>query len=297
MSTDAVIRELAARQHGIVTRAQLLAAGLTRNQVDGRIGSGALEPVFRGVFRVGPVRASLWREMASILVSGAGAVLSHQDAVRLWELPDLADADVAVHVTTRGGQSARAGIRLHRRDLIRQEVTERQRIPVTTVPRTLLDISAVVPVRLCERVVAEALARGLVRERDLREQLARRPTARGAARLAGVLSAGPALTRSEAENRLLSLVREAQLPAPQVNARLSGFEVDFLWRRHRLVVEVDGYRYHASTIAFENDRRRDAILAAAGLRVIRVTWRQLQQEPLAVLGRVAQALAPLPARD
>jgi very-short-patch-repair endonuclease len=103
----------------------------------------------------------------------------------------------------------------------------------------------------------------------------------------------PAFTRSEAEQRLLRLVRKARLPAPDVNASLHGFEVDFLWRDAALVLEVDGYAFHSGRAAFEQDRRRDAELAARGLTVIRVTWRQLADEPEAVVVRIGQALARL----
>lgn len=100
-----------------------------------------------------------------------------------------------------------------------------------------------------------------------------------------------ALTRSEAESRFLSLVRRGKLPRPEVNVRLKAFEVDFLWRRERVVVEIDGFAYHSSRGAFEQDRQRDAVLAASGLLVVRITWRQLSTEPEAVLVLLAQALA------
>jgi very-short-patch-repair endonuclease len=103
--------------------------------------------------------------------------------------------------------------------------------------------------------------------------------------------ARPALTRSQAEERFLELIRAADLPTPDVNTPLHGFEVDFLWREQRLVVEIDGYAYHSDRQAFEGDRSRDATLAAHGYRVIRVTWRQLRDAPTAVVARVAQALA------
>jgi very-short-patch-repair endonuclease len=102
--------------------------------------------------------------------------------------------------------------------------------------------------------------------------------------------AGPAFTRSEAEQRFLTLIRKAQLPLPEANVRVGNYEVDFLWRRQALVVEVDGYAFHSSRRRFENDRRRDALLTAGGLNVLRVTWRQVVHEPEAISARVAQAL-------
>jgi very-short-patch-repair endonuclease len=99
-----------------------------------------------------------------------------------------------------------------------------------------------------------------------------------------------AMTRSEAERRLLRLIRAAGLPLPNTNARLDPFEVDFLWPGHRLVVEVDGFAFHSSRAAFERDRARDAELTARGYRVIRVTWRQTAAEPYVAVARIAQAL-------
>jgi very-short-patch-repair endonuclease len=97
-------------------------------------------------------------------------------------------------------------------------------------------------------------------------------------------------TRSEAERLLLAMVEDAQLPLPAVNVPLEGYEVDFFWRVEKLVVEVDGHGFHGHRAAFERDRRRDQRLVAAGYRVIRVTWRQLVGEPLALISRIAQAL-------
>jgi very-short-patch-repair endonuclease len=87
------------------------------------------------------------------------------------------------------------------------------------------------------------------------------------------------------------LVRRARLPSPEINIRLGSYEVDFLWPRERVIVEVDGYAFHSSRRAFEDDRRRDADLAARGFHVILITWRQIVSEPEAVLVRLAQALA------
>ena len=86
-------------------------------------------------------------------------------------------------------------------------------------------------------------------------------------------------------------MRAAQLPMPDVNVRIGPIEVDFLWREERLIVEVDGFRFHASRAAFERDRLRDAELQASGFRVMRVTWRQLTRTREATLARIASALA------
>jgi len=132
----------------------------------------------------------------------------------------------------------------------------------------------------------------LLDRRDLLAPVTRRAGKRGAPLLRALLAeeTGPALTRSEAEERLLILIRKAQLPPPETNVHVGNYEVDFYWRRERFVVEVDGQAFHSTTRAFENDRRRDGWLAASGIRVMRVTWKQLTNEPEALLVRLTQAL-------
>ena len=150
--------------------------------------------------------------------------------------------------------------------------------------------------RELERAVADAQRRRLTTRGALVSVLARYPGRAGTRALRALLETrgAPALTRSEAEERLLTLTRKGQLPAPDVNVRVGPYEVDFLWREARLVVEVDGFAFHRDRDAFEADRRRDAELAARGFNVIRVTWRRLIDEPEAVLVRIGQALARLP---
>jgi very-short-patch-repair endonuclease len=147
--------------------------------------------------------------------------------------------------------------------------------------------------RALEQALAEARARRLVTRGALHAALARAPRRHGSAALRTLLSceAEPALTRSEAEERLLALVRKARLPEPECNVRLAGYEVDFLWRDRRLVVEVDGYAFHSSPAAFERDRLRDGELEDAGYRVRRITWRQLTEDAAGVEQRLRRALA------
>lgn len=163
---------------------------------------------------------------------------------------------------------------------------------MTTGTRTILDLSAGLARRDLENAVARAERANLVNRSELLAMLDRNPGHAGVAALRAILHEGadPALTRSEAEERFLSLIRRAQLPVPRVNVRVGAWEVDFLWHTERLVVEVDGFAFHSSLQQFESDRRRDAGLTARGLRIMRITWRQLTTEPEAVLVRLAQAL-------
>lgn len=185
------------------------------------------------------------------------------------------------------------GVRVHRtRLLTAREVRLSQGLPVTSPARTLLDIAELVSERELERALDEGLVSRVVRVGEVTDVLSRAVGRRGAPLLAAVLDrrSGPTVTRSEAEERMLGLIRAAQLPPPEVNVRVHGFEIDFLWREQEVVVEVDGYRYHGGRSAFERDRAKAATLTAAGLQVMRVTWLQREEESHAVIARLAQAL-------
>ena len=189
----------------------------------------------------------------------------------------------------------RAGLKVHRvADLHPADRAMREQIPVTSPARTLLDLAGHLPERDLNRAADEARVHRLVSDRSLTEQFRRYPNHRGTAALRKAIQTEPALTRSEAERRLLELVRKAGLPDPELNARVGPWEVDLLWRAERLIVEVDGYAFHSSRSAFERDRRRDADLGADGYRVLRLTWRRITQHPEAVVATLAAALAAAP---
>jgi very-short-patch-repair endonuclease len=209
----------------------------------------------------------------------------------MWSLP-VPETDVIDITVVRRNPRAREGLRVHVvRRLDRRDIRVREGVPLTAPARTLLDLAAAIPVRDLERAVNEAQIRRLARPRQLLDVLERSRRRRGARALRELLDVDPAFTRSEAERRLLRLLRAAGIPPTDVNVRIGRHEVDFLWREQRLVVEVDGYAFHSSRAAFERDRLRDAELQTAGYRVMRVTWRHLVEEPEAVIARVAQALA------
>jgi very-short-patch-repair endonuclease len=201
------------------------------------------------------------------------------------------DVDVTVPARDPG---KKPGIRVHRtRALDRRDVRTCDGVPITTPARTLLDLAGEASARELERALAEAHVRRLTSHRDLLSLLARHGRRPGSPEIRRFVEGdrGAQLTRSQAEERFLALMRAAQLPMPDVNVRIGPIEVDFLWREERLVVEVDGFRFHASRAAFERDRLRDAELQASGFRVMRVTWRQLTRTREATLARIASALA------
>ena len=165
-------------------------------------------------------------------------------------------------------------------------------VRLTSPARTLIDFAADASYFGLERAVAEARVQKLLRDGELEGALARAGRRRGTAKMRAYLRSeqGPAMTRSEAEREVRRLTRAARLPQPKANARVAGYEVDFLWPEQRVILEVDGYRYHGHRRAFERDRRKDMALVDAGYLVIRITWRQLTEEPFAVIAHIARAL-------
>jgi very-short-patch-repair endonuclease len=233
------------------------------------------------VFLVGPLTGPWTREMAAVLACGDGAFLSHHPAGSLWAIRRAwhGPIDVTVPRHPRPGPE----ITIHRARLDARDTRRRDGVPVTSPARTLLDLASVLPERDLARAVEQAQVLRLVTPQELAQIAGRgRP---GSAALHAVLEAQhePSLTRSEAEARMLELIRAAGLPAPETNVKVLGHEVDFLWREQKLIVEVDGFAYHSSRQAFERDRRRDARLQAAGFRVIRVTYLQIVDDPASVV--------------
>jgi len=276
-----------------------LAAGLGRGAVAHRLRNGRLHRLHRGVYLVGhPVAPALAHELAALLTCGEGAVLSHRSAAVVWEL--LHPTNGPEHVTVPAGKRLRRPeLYVHNASRLGPgEATTRGGIAVTTPARTVLDLAQVAGRRELARAIDEAETRRLMRREALLGMLDREPGRRGAAVLRALIDSerGPSLTRSEAEERMLALIRVASLPQPRVNARLGRYEVDLLWERERLVVEVDGYAFHSSPPAFERDRLRDAELGSAGFLVVRVTWRQIIEEREALVARLATALAHRGAR-
>lgn len=276
-----------------MTREQLLGVGFTRREIETRLERRRFRRLRRGVYLLGPTVPPLAPAMAAVLACGPGAVISHRSAVALWELlPYPAPPPIEVTVPGRD-PGTKPGIAIHRvRELRPGERTTYLGIPVTTAARTLLDLAPVSDSRALEQAVAEAFARNLTARSRLISLIDRHPRHRGSARLHAQLEAGrtPARTRSRPEERMLRLIREAGLPEPEVNVKLGRWEVDFLWRENRLVVEVDAYGTHSSPWAFERDRLKSAELQDAGYDVRRVSRRQLLDRPQLLVGMVARAL-------
>ena len=292
---DSMIAGLAGRQHGVVSRGQLLAIGLSADQIDRRVRAGRLHPLYRGVYAVGHrvlSRKGHW--MAAVLACGDGAVLSHRDAATLWGIRASAASRIDVTVPSRGGRAGRSRLRLHRVRLPAEETTIRDGIPVTTLPRTLLDLAAVVPGDALKKATKEAERLRLFDLAEVNRTLhgnTRRPGCR-ALRTALATYEEPAFTRSDLEGLMLALCERHRLPKPLVNTTVAGYEVDFLWSEPGLIVETDGRQDHLTRHAFEEDRARDVRLTVLGYRVLRFTHRQLVYESARVALSISSTLYP-----
>lgn len=272
---------MAGRQHGVVSTEQLHAAGLMDHGIQRRIEAGRLHRLHRGVYAVGHVALTVRsRELAAVLAAGPEALLSHRSAGRLWGLLRSAPAIEVTAVRTR---RARDEFVVHRpRRLEPQDRAERDAIPVTSVARTLVDLADVISERRLADAVHEAEVQRIFDLTAVRETLDRLPGRKGSQVLTHVLSAYDghnSRTRSEAERRFLMLCTHHDLPRPEVNASIGGYEVDFYWRAHAVAVEVDGAAAHRTTRAFQTDRARDRILTTHGVHVLRVTWRDITHQP------------------
>jgi very-short-patch-repair endonuclease len=239
--------------------------GFTDADVAWRVRAARLHRLHRGVYAVGHrVLTVEGRWMAAVLACGDGAVLSHGTAAAAWEIRPTSGGTIHVTVPSAAGRARRPGIRLHRSVTLRPEDTAVHRgIPITEPHRTLCDLARTLKGRQLEQAVnqAERLVDFGRLERSappsLRAVLQRYSTTH---------------TRSELEERFLRLCDDHGIPRPETNTRIEGYEVDFVWRDRRLIVEVDGYEHHRSPTAFAADRERDVVLTGMGWRVMRFTY-------------------------
>jgi hypothetical protein len=273
---DAAIGALADLQHDAVGHEQLERLGLGRGAIAHRLKLGRLHRHLPGAYTVGG--AGLGREgrlMAAVLSLGHGAVISHRSAADLWGIRKTATAIIEVTLERRVGP--RASVYQHESRLPSDERTTRDRIPVTTPGRTLIDLAAVLSPTALERALERAEGLRITHRVPLSELLSRYPRRPGTRTLRELLTRSRAKpTRDELEARFQEFLSDAGFPRPSINVplHLNGrwLELDCLWAPQRLVVELDGYETHGTRAAFVRDRRRDRLLEAAGFAVIRVTW-------------------------
>ena len=288
-TVDEELARIASAGHGVVTAAQLLSAGVTRREIEGRIRKGALIRVHRGVYRVGHRAPSIEATyLAAVLAAGEGALLSGRAAAHLLGL--VKGTAPAPEVIT-GTERRIKGVKTHRaRSLNARDATTVRGIPVTTVPRTLVDIAAGLSAEELARACHEAGVRYGTTPKSVEAVLAHRPSSPGATRLRRVLNGDVNVTLSKLETHFLELLRNADLPLPRTNQPAGGRRVDCRWHDHRLTVELDGYRFHNSRHSWEQDRRREREARARGDDFRRYTYDDVMQEPAQMLGELGPVL-------
>jgi hypothetical protein len=295
-SVGQAIAVTAERQYGVISSEQLRDLGLDKFWVRRRVVAGLLHPVHRGVYVVGRPDLSLrGRYLAAVLACGPGAVLSYRAAAHLWGLrPNAAGR---VEVTIGRNQSGPAGTQTYRtRALAPQEVTVRDRIPVTSVARTLLDLAAVLRPADLDVVIDRAERSGLFDLNAVVDVLGRARGKKGAPVLRRAVAAyRPSTQKSELERGFTQLLKPASdIPSPSFNALTEGetgtHEVDALWENHKLAVQLDGFAFHRTRRDREKDALSDADLELAGYRVMRLTWDDVTVNGERTLRRLRLAL-------
>jgi predicted transcriptional regulator of viral defense system len=292
MRSHASVAGLANRQYGVVSHRQLLRLGFSTSAIGRSSGAERLLRVHRGVYAVG--RAELsdhGRCMAAILACGQ-AILSHESAGWLWGLFPKCPREIEVTVVRHGHQ--RSGIRVHHAtSLCSDEWGWMERVPVTSLPRTLLDLSATGSTRRLTQAIERAERLGKLDLIEIDALLSRRRAGHGTRRLMDALDIyrDPAFNRARSELLFLDLVKKAGLPRPAMNIYIAGHEIDAYWEAERFAVEVDGWDAHRSRQAFERDPVRQEDLKLAGIDSIRLTARRIERQPLLVAERLAALLS------
>ena len=272
---------LAARQHGIVTRRDLLGLGFTAEAIKHRIAKGRLHPVARGIYAVGwPQLTRERRWMAAVLACGEGAMLSHRSAAALWGIGRERHGRIDISIRRRG-EHRRAGLLVRSRpSLPEEDMAIRNDIPVTRPARTLLDLATELGSVALERAVNEADKRDVIDPEALRAALERYTGQPGVRVLRTLLDRHTfRLSDSDLEIYFRPIAAATGLAQPLSKAEINGFEVDFFWPELGLVIETDGLRYHRTPSAQTRDRVRDQAHTAAGLTQLRFTHYQIRYEP------------------
>jgi hypothetical protein len=284
---------LASQQHGIVSITQLVADfGFSRSAVTRAVKAGRLHRLYHGVYAVGHTCLSPHGKcLAAVFACGSGALLSHHSAAWLWGIARW--SPVPLNVTAPSPRRRRPPLRLHyARALTNRDRGEIDRIPVTAMPRTALDLAATLRPRQLMRLLERAEELRLFDLRHFDELLARSHGHPGVGHLRRALESyrPPPFTRSGTERRFLELVIAAGLPRPSTGFVESGYELDMYWPEQRFAVELDTYETHGSRAAFERDHKRQEDLKLEGVEMVRVTGLRLDREPTQVIQRIARLL-------
>lgn len=274
---DAIVA-LARRQHRNVTRAQLLALGLSSDAIKRRVSHGWMHREHLGVYAVGtPANTPVEHAAAAVLACGDGAALSHGSALALWGLAKR--WPIQPHVTVRRDRRPR-GIAVHlASSLTRADLRTHLGIRVTSVARALLDCAPTLTSKALTRAVNDALRSPYLTHAQLTDVCRRLRNHPGTGRLVPFVQTPAGPTRSEFEDAFLGFCERFGLPRPLVNTVVCGYEVDAFFAAERVIVELDGWDFHNSRTSFEGDRDRDADTLAARIVTVRITWERLTERP------------------
>jgi len=281
---DLAIARHAARQHALVRIDQLLAAGLSHSAVSKRVNAGRLWRPYPGVYATGP----LSREgefLAAVFAGGDGALLSHEaggELLSVWRY-----RAPVIDVVVPRYRANLPGVRFHRaRNIDPRDRTTHKGIPVTSVPRLLVDLTDHLTPLEITAVIHEAAYRGRFSVLAVQDAMRRAYGRHHLDRLERALEhhfTGSAGTRSRTEVAFVALLHAAGVPEPRVNMHVAGVEVDFHWPDRKLVIEIDGPG-HARPRTRRDDERRDRVLEAAGWTVLRFTEDRLEDALRAASG-------------
>ena len=286
------VAALAARQHGNVARRQLLAAGFSEEWIERRLDKGALIRAFPGIYRVGHAAPSLEADcMAAVLACGDQALLRGRSTAHLLGLIRARPTEPEVLTRT---ERRIPGIKTRRtRNLDPLDRMTWKGIPVTTPARTLVDLAEVVSDDELARAVHQADVLHRTAPDDVEAAIRRSPRSKGVGDLREVLWGDQGRILSKLERAFIRLLKAHNLPLPQTNRPAGGHFVDCRWPEHRLTVELDGYRYHRSRHAWQQDRKRERDAYARGDQFRRYTWADVVEHPPATLKELRAVLSPV----
>jgi very-short-patch-repair endonuclease len=287
---DEVIARIATAAHGVVTRDELLRAGVTVTTIRRRLERGALIPVHRGVYRVGHLAPSYQATFtAAVKAGGNEAALCGRAAAHMWGLVKGRPPQPEILAP---GKRQIPGVLIHRcQGIDSTDITTRDGVHITTIERTLVDLACSLPVFELGRACHEADVRYRVTPEQVEAVLARRPSSPGAGALRRILHGDQRISLSRLELRFLRRLRTERLPIPETNRLAGGRRVDCRWPEHRLTVELDGFRYHRSRHAWEQDRRREREARARGDEFRRYTWGDVADDPTFMLSELRELLS------
>jgi very-short-patch-repair endonuclease len=295
---------IAERQHGVVSRDQLREVGLTEAAIRQGVTAGRLYPLFRSTFAVGhPRRSRECRLIAAVLACGEGSVVSHGTAAALLGLWEFWPAVIEVIAPVEAGRKIQ-GIRRRFVPMPQAEqITLKAGIPCTSASRTIVDLARLAGPKLLADTVEQAAVLQVLNVPEI-DGILLEGRRQGEKKLHRVLEPwrrySPGVrVRSRMEAKMLPLLTHHSLPIPECNEKLrignESFEVDFLWRKQKVVVETDGGRFHGNPAAQARDGHRNRALAEAGYRVPRIGWDELRDEPERAIGEIRRFLSsPVP---